>query len=234
MEPPISKGEWARMSNSDRVLSYLRSIAPLDATNAQIVSHTGIKPHQQVFMITRDLMHSGLIRGVQSGKEWRFSTSMDSQALRVAAQAAPHNAIAPLIKSSISPSEFERLARQAMETHFGTPLAADRMDGVRKVFDLVSHDHHIVGDAKYFSMVQGERLPPAKFSVIAEHVWLLEKTSAKRKFLVFGNDRRVPMEWLARYGNLARSVEFYFLDVAGKLELLNGEGAGHKVQSTTT
>jgi len=49
-------------------------------------------------------------------------------------------------------------------------------------------------------------------TVIAEHVWLLENTNADRKFLVFGNDRRVPEQWLERYGPLVRSVEFYFLD----------------------
>jgi hypothetical protein len=62
-----------------------------------------------------------------------------------------------------------------------------------------------------------------KFSVIAEHVWLLEKTSAEKRFLVFGNDKRVPIEWLQRYGPLVHSVEFYFLDVAGHLQRLNGD-----------
>ena len=47
---------------------------------------------------------------------------------------------------------------------------------------------------------------------ITEHVWLLEHTKAKRKFLVFGNDRRVPELWLNDYGNLLKDVEFYFID----------------------
>jgi hypothetical protein len=49
-----------------------------------------------------------------------------------------------------------------------------------------------VGDAKYYTLVGGKRLLPAKFSVIAEHVWLLEKTEALGTSLVFGNERRVP------------------------------------------
>ncbi|MCK5582489.1 MAG: hypothetical protein KAI33_01800, partial [Elusimicrobiales bacterium] len=73
-------------------------------------------------------------------------------------------------------------------------------------------DGSIIGDAKYFTLVHGRSLPPAKFSVIAEHVWLLEKTKAKRKFLVFGNDKRVPEEWLKRYGNLVKNIVFYFID----------------------
>ena len=57
--------------------------------------------------------------------------------------------------------------------------------------------------------------------MIAEHVWLLEKTNAKRKFLVFGNDRRVPERWLEKYGNLVSDVSFYFLSDDGQLEALS-------------
>jgi hypothetical protein len=52
-------------------------------------------------------------------------------------------------------------------------------------------------------------------------------------FLVFGNDRRVPVEWLKRYGNLVADVAFYFIDDAEHLEDLaisNETGTGtHKV-----
>jgi hypothetical protein len=71
-------------------------------------------------------------------------------------------------------------------------------------------------------MVNGISIPPAKFSVIAEHVWFLEKIDAKEKFLVFGNDRRVPEEWLRRYGKLVSSVQFYYIDNSQKLMLLTG------------
>ena len=94
------------------------------------------------------------------------------------------------------------------------------MPGVRKQFDFVSPDRQVVGDAKYYTRVGGIGLPPAKFSIIAEHVWLLEKTRARTKFLVFGNDRKVPTLWLGRYGNLAIGVAFYFLSDEGLLELL--------------
>lgn len=108
-----------------------------------------------------------------------------------------------------------------MELHFGTPLAKGKVSGIHKIFNLVSEDESIVGDAKYFTLVRGRSLPPAKFSIIAEHVWLLEKTAASRKFLVFGNDRRVPEEWLRRYGPLAKAVEFYSLDPqSGRLDRL--------------
>jgi hypothetical protein len=91
---------------------------------------------------------------------------------------------------------------------------------VPKRFDLVSPDKDIVGDAKYYTFVRGQRLPPAKFSVVAEYVWLLEKTEAAVKFLVFGNDRQVPELWLQRYGGLVPAVSFYFLTDDGALEEL--------------
>lgn len=56
--------------------------------------------------------------------------------------------------------------------------------------------------------------------MIAEHVWLVEKTKAPRHFLVFGNDREVPLHWLERSGALARSVHFSFLSDEGHLEVL--------------
>src|SRR5258708_2561805 len=69
-----------------------------------------------------------------------------------------------------------------------------------------------------FSLIGGVGLPAAKFSIIAEHVWLLEKTGARTTFLVFGNDRPVPLRWLARYGVLASSVTFFFVYDDGTLE----------------
>ena len=65
------------------------------------------------------------------------------------------------------------------------------------------------------------RRPPAKFSVIAEHVWLLQKTGAPLTLLVFGNDRPVPELWLARYGALGSGVDFFYLSDDGVLERLN-------------
>lgn len=107
---------------------------------------------------------------------------------------------------------FEVRARRVISLHYSTSLPPGRMPNVDKLFDFVSHDLTVVGDAKFFTMVRGVGLPPAKFSVIAEHVWLLEKTQAKHQFLVFGNDRRVPARWLEKYGRLLGSVKFFFLE----------------------
>ena len=120
-----------------------------------------------------------------------------------------------------SPQAFEEFARHVLEDRFGVRLQSRGAHAVPKAFDFVSADSAIVGDAKYFTMVRGRNLPYAKFSVIAEHVWLLEKLGARKKFLVFGNDKRVPLEWLKRYGSLVKDVEFYFLSDDGNLTLLN-------------
>ena len=116
--------------------------------------------------------------------------------------------------------DFEDFARKVMEKHFGAVLQSRAIATIPKTFDFVSADSSIVGDAKYFTLVRGVNLPLAKFSVIAEHVWLLEKTGADRKFLVFGNDKRVPLQWLKRYGHQVKDVEFHFLSDRGRLETL--------------
>jgi hypothetical protein len=112
--------------------------------------------------------------------------------------------------------EFETFAREKMSDLFGSGrLTAQRRTGFPKCFDLVSGDGGVVGDAKYLTLVGGSKLPPAKFMEIAGHVWLLERTPARRRFLVFGNQRRVAEWWLEKYGPLVETVEFYFLSDDG-------------------
>ena len=116
--------------------------------------------------------------------------------------------------------EFEVFARRHMSEHLGVPLAERLLEGFPKRFDLVSPDGTIVGDAKFLTLVRGRKLPSAKFMEIAGHVWLLERTRAARRFLVFGNQRRVPEWWLEKYGRFVETVEFYYLGADGVLERL--------------
>lgn len=116
---------------------------------------------------------------------------------------------------------FEKRAQRLMSEVYGALLAPGKVPGVPKAFDLVSADQTIVGDAKFYTMVNGVGLPPAKFATIAEYVWLLEKTYAAKKFLVFGNQRRVPEEWLARFGRLVDGIEFFFLGPTDVIERLS-------------
>lgn len=119
--------------------------------------------------------------------------------------------------------EFEVFAREKMSKYLGAALSSHKRNGHPKRFDLVSDDGAIVGDAKFLTLVHGKGLPPAKFMEIAGHVWLLERTPATRRFLVFGNQRRVAEWWLEKYGRLPRTVEFYFLSEDGEVEVLGRE-----------
>lgn len=186
------------MSYKERILDYLWSVAPGGATNGQIARALGINSQQTVYMTTQELAGRRLIHAVKEGATWVFY-ALDAH---------------PVHDTS------EALARRALGEHYRTTLAPGTLPGIRKRFDFVSPDQHIVGDAKYYTLVGGERLPAAKFSTIAEHVWLLEKTAAPKQFLVFGNDREVPLRWLDRYGELVSGVKFYFLDDDGQLEVL--------------
>ncbi len=117
--------------------------------------------------------------------------------------------------------EFQFFASKVMGKHFGVQFTEKNPRGFPKRFDMVSPDEQVVGDAKYLTLVRGTDLPPAKFMEIAGHMWLLEHVPAKRKFLVFGNQREVSEMWLKKYGKLVETVEFYFLSDDGKLELLS-------------
>ena len=121
----------------------------------------------------------------------------------------------------MTPEHFQRLARGVMSQRMGGDLSPGSLPHIPKRWDMLSVTGRTVGDAKYYTLVHSKGLAAAKFSTIAEHVWLLEKTGAATAFLVFGNDRRVPEQWLERYGHLVGGVRFYFLSDEGELEPLN-------------
>jgi hypothetical protein len=204
------------MTRAQSILDYLWSIAPEGATNRQIADGLGIRSHQAVYMLTQDLARRGLITADRPGSAWIFGAVEEPAVL--AHSAGTSAALLPV--GRLTPRDFERLAARVLVEHYGTILAPGTVPGVHKRFDLVSADSRIVGDAKYYTRVGGIGLPPAKFSIIAEHVWLLEKTGAPITFLVFGNDRLVPVLWLERYGNLVSGTVFYFLTDDGQLEQL--------------
>jgi hypothetical protein len=200
------------MTYAERLLDYLWSIAPDGATNGQLARDLGIRSQQTVYMLTQELVRAGRIRGARSGATWVFRTGEDAAA---SLAAKPRWAI------DMRPAErFEALARNALANHFGVVLSENMVTGVRKRFAFVSPDRQVVGDGTYFGRVDGVGLPPAKFSIIAEHVWLLEKTGAPTTFIVFGNDREIPMRWLERFGQLASTLTFFFLTDDGELERL--------------
>jgi len=207
------------MTLASRVLDYLWSVAPKGATNSEIRQQLGITSHQTVYMATQQLVRQRLISAERQDHERTFHAVED-----LGDAESPHPAHLPGISTGtvkLSPHGFEALARRVLSTHFGVPLAPDSADSVRKLFDLVSPDRQIIGDAKYCTLVRGSASPPAKFSVIAEHFRLIEETGAPTTFLVFGDDRSVPERWLERYGNLVGQVASCFLGDDGSLARLN-------------
>jgi hypothetical protein len=212
------------MTYADRILDYLWSIAPDGATNHQIATRLMIRSQQTVYLLTQQLLRRRQIDGEQRGREWVYYSADESSSdpgpvPETANQSAQSG-------GPLSPARFEALARDVLTARFGSVLSAGSVPGVRKRFDFVSLDRRIIGDAKFYTLVQGVNLPSAKFATIAEYVWLLEKTGAPTTFLVFGNERQVPLWWLERYGNLATDVTFYFLTPDGQLEVLAGPDNG--------
>ena len=105
--------------------------------------------------------------------------------------------------------KFQKRVQKVLLQKWHKKLSNEKISifNVKKDFDLVSEDKSYIGDAKYYKNI---KVPSGKLSTITEYVWLLEKTKAKKKFLIFGKDIKVPMRWLKRWGSLT-SVEFYFL-----------------------
>jgi len=168
-------------------------------------------------MATQQLLSQGRIQSERQGRAWVFS-AVDGPAVDLGRGHAAIDNRAGYSRQALSAAAFEEMARVKLGHHYGVSLAPGSVANVPKRFDFVSPDGQIVGDAKYYTLVGGVGLPPAKFSIIAEHVWLLERTAASVLFLVFGNDRSVPVLWLKRYGHLTGQVAFYFLSDAGELE----------------
>jgi len=110
-----------------------------------------------------------LISGSQGDGEWRFWAKA---IVKPAAQplSTPIKPVLPNLIVGNRARVFEERARRLMSEYFGLPLAPGEVPAVPKAFDLVSSDKTIVGDAKFYTLVNRLALPPAKFSVIAEYV----------------------------------------------------------------
>jgi hypothetical protein len=106
---------------------------------------------------------------------------------------------------------FEKELREFLLKEWKISLRPRRVQiqEVEKNFDLVSDNMDFIGDAKFY---KGLDVPAAKWSTIAEYVWLLQFTTAKNKFLIFGRDKSVPQRWLNRHRSLVGEIKFYFFD----------------------
>ncbi len=157
------------MTQIQRILDYLWTIAPNGATNTQIAQGTGITPHQAVYMDTQNLLSQGRVRGERQGKTWMFY-AVEGPAVDLGHSPSAASSPVGYAQQVLSAARFEEMARVKLVGLFKSPLAPGRLADVPKRFDFVSPDGRIVGDAKYYTLVGGVGLPSAKFSIIAEHV----------------------------------------------------------------
>ena len=109
---------------------------------------------------------------------------------------------------------FEKEVRKKLKKKWGISFKQDKIEGVKKKFDLVSIDKKAIGDCKFYKDLKNA--PSGKNATIAEFVWLLQNTNAKRKFLVFGRSKKIPIKWHRKYGNLVKDIDFYFYDMNSK------------------
>ena len=98
------------------------------------------------------------------------------------------------IKEGLRAGEiFENNIRPVLSNLFGVTLEPSKViirGSLAKKFDFVSPDRQILGDAKCYKNI---KTPAAKFSTIAEYVWLLQNANTSTRFLAFGNDVEVPI-----------------------------------------
>lgn len=152
------------MTYADRARDYLWSIAPDGATNSELARQLRIRSQQTVYMLTQQLLHAGQIGGERSGSRWIF-------------HAADPGGMRPTSAADAPPAaQFKVLAGRVLAADYSIVLVPASLPRVRKRFDFVSPDRQVVGEAHYFTNVHDVMQSRAKFSIISEDVWLLEKT----------------------------------------------------------
>jgi len=116
------------MTQAENVVAYLWSVLPDGATNSEIAESFGIGSHQIVFMITRDLMRRGLIRGDREGRTWTFYGVEDPAALLAGRARWPRGA--EWSGGTMSPAGFEALAGRRLSERYGVALSPGSVSGV--------------------------------------------------------------------------------------------------------
>ena len=126
--------------------------------------------------------------------------------------------------SQLEWQQFENVARKALEDELGCILNGGKINinGKVKDFDLLNIDEKIVGDVKHYKMTSGGNNPSAKFSVLNEYSWLMQKLEQYqkqkwRKIFVIGEDLTVVKKYISTFDAWLDDIEIYFCDADGKL-----------------
>ncbi len=126
--------------------------------------------------------------------------------------------------SQLDWQEFENVARKALENELDCILNCGKINinGKAKNFDLLNIDEKIVGDIKHYKMTSGGNNPSAKFSVLNEYSWLMQKLEQFqkqkwRKIFVIGEDYNVVKKYISTFDAWLDDIEIYFCNADGKL-----------------
>ena len=127
--------------------------------------------------------------------------------------------------SKIDWQQFENIARKLIQTELETILNSGKINinGKTKDFDLLNIDEKIVGDIKHYKMTSGGNNPSAKFSVLNEYAWLMQKleqfdNQKWKKIFVIGQDRKVVEKYISTFDLWLDDIEIYFCDSDSTLE----------------
>jgi len=116
---------------------------------------------------------------------------------------------------------FEDNVRKILENHYKTSFPADtfvNINGKKKRFDFVDFKNNIVGDSKYYSFTKAGNRPSAKFSILNEYIWLLQKLPNEWvRFIVIGTDETLARKYVNEYLPWLENVTIYFSDGKEKL-----------------
>jgi hypothetical protein len=182
------------------------------------------KEQEKVAEACRELLRAGQIRRFKhDGRmvngarktEWLALRRRDKKEEAGAIEKRGTVEVAVRPEEGLARKDFAERAREVMVEFFGRSLKPRKIGGT-KIWDYVSSDGMVVGDARWF----GQTVPAAR-AFVSEAVWLLEKVGAVQKFIVFGGEADVPRQWLELWATLCpEDVALFYLDNKGELHEL--------------
>lgn len=183
------------------------------------------KEHEKVAEACRELLRSGQIRRfkhegrmVNGARKTQFLALRRREKKEESQQAIEKRGVVEVTvkpEEGLARKDFSERAREVMNEFYGRGLKPRKIGGT-KIWDYVSPDGMVVGDARWF----GQSVPAAR-AFISEAIWLLEKVGAVQKFVVFGGESEVPRQWLELWATLCpEDVALFYLDSKGELHEL--------------
>lgn len=215
----------------NQILELLQKDASRIYDDRELAQALGVsdkpKDLEKIAEACRELLRAGQIRRYKHDgrmvngarkNDWlalrrRDKKEKEDEATAIEKRAAMEVTVRP--EEGLARKDFSDRAREVMNEFYGRGLKPKKIGGT-KIWDYVSGDGMVVGDARWF----GQSLPAAR-AFISEAIWLLEKVGAVQKFIVFGGEADVPRQWLELWATLCpEDVALFYLDNKGELHEL--------------